>query len=300
MADLQRFIDRMRYWCDVADLGYDQSNRWDFRDGGESDCSSLVVHALQEAGFDTGGATYTGNMSAELCARGWQRVRNDGNPQPGDILLNDRDHVAVWLGDCLAQASIDENGNISGGRGGDQTGRETHTRSYYDFPWDCYLRWTGAPAQGGSQGPASPAPSKGEWQGDMVGLRDTTGSGDDYAGVLGRPILDIAIDGVGMYQASDIDHGWWDEVRKYDLSDPEEGYAGNDRPIDKLRIFDSSVKYQLHILGRPADSGWHDVMEGVTDTGGSGDDFAGERGVQHDLVRIWRDSGEQPRYNVFS
>jgi hypothetical protein len=49
----------------------------------------------------------------------------------------------------LAQASIDENGNISGGKVGDQTGWEIHTRSYYNYPWNCVLRYpeTAKPAE---------------------------------------------------------------------------------------------------------------------------------------------------------
>lgn len=144
MGDIRKAIDAMRWAADSNRVGYSQSDRWgvDFYGGGyyNADCSSLVIQALRYAGYDTGNATYTGNMSGELCARGWTRVPADGNPQPGDILLNDVNHVAMWLGDCLAQASIDENGNIAGGARGDQTGAEVNTRGYYDYPWDCYLR----------------------------------------------------------------------------------------------------------------------------------------------------------------
>ena len=140
MPSLQTFIDRMRVWCADGDLGYDQSNRWDIRPGGECDCSSLVIFTLQEAGFDVGNATYTGNMSSNLAKNGWKRLPVNGTPQPGDILLNDENHVAVWLGDCLAQASHDENGNIAGGTTGDQGG-ETVLIDYYDYPWNCYMRY---------------------------------------------------------------------------------------------------------------------------------------------------------------
>lgn len=141
---IQKFIDRMKYWCTEVSLGYDQSNRLDFRDGGETDCSALVLHALKEAGFDVGNATYTGNMRSNLTARGWKVVAVNGNPQPGDILLNDVHHVAVYIGGGkLAQASIDERGKATGGQGGDQTGRETNISPYYNYPWNCYLRWTG-------------------------------------------------------------------------------------------------------------------------------------------------------------
>lgn len=144
MPSLTTLMARMRYWCQTVSLGYDQYNRWDIRPGGECDCSSLVIYALREAGFDTGNATYTGNLSSNLTARGWKRLPNNGNPQAGDILLNDVHHVAIYLGDgLLAQASIDERGRASGGAAGDQTGYETNIRSYYNYPWNCFLRYTG-------------------------------------------------------------------------------------------------------------------------------------------------------------
>lgn len=144
-GSIKKFIERMNYWCQTVSLGYDQSNRRDFRDGGETDCSALVIHALKEAGFDTGSATYTGNMRSNLTKRGWKVIANNGRPQAGDILLNDVNHVAVYIGGGkLAQASIDERGRITGGRGGDQTGWETNVRSYYNYPWNCYLRYVAA------------------------------------------------------------------------------------------------------------------------------------------------------------
>lgn len=141
MGNLNTLINRMKYWCNQANLGYDQYNRWDIRPGGECDCSSLVIFALREAGFDTGSASYTGNLSENLTKRGWKRLPVNGHPQPGDILLNDVHHVAVYIGNGqLAQASISERGTITG-VSGDQTGRETNVRSYYNYPWNCYLRY---------------------------------------------------------------------------------------------------------------------------------------------------------------
>lgn len=180
MGNLNTLINRMRYWCGSVSLGYDQTNRWDIRPGGECDCSSLVIYALREAGFDTGSATYTGNLSANLTARGWHRLPVDGNPRPGDILLNDVHHVAVYLGNGqLAQASISEHGTISGAAG-DQTGGETNIRSYYSYPWDCYLRYgadqsttNGALAVDGSCGPLTVA----KWQAVMGTPVDSVVSG---------------------------------------------------------------------------------------------------------------------------
>lgn len=150
MPSIQRFCDAMRWAADSDQVGYSQSDRYslgpsDFFGTGRynTDCSALVVAALKHAGFDVGGATYTGNMSANLTARGWVRLPADGRPRKGDILLNDAHHVAVWLGDRLAQASIGEGGRVSGGARGDQTGGEVNTRTYYDYPWSCYLRYAG-------------------------------------------------------------------------------------------------------------------------------------------------------------
>lgn len=144
VASVSKFIERMRYWCVQANMGYSQYDRWHFDPAaGNCDCSSLVIYCLREAGFDTGSANTTRDLSANLTARGWARVSNDGNPHPGDILLNDANHVAVYIGGGLiAQASVSETGGI-GGAPGDQTGGETNVSNYYNFPWNCYLRWTG-------------------------------------------------------------------------------------------------------------------------------------------------------------
>lgn len=143
--------DDGRWWVEHGNLGYDQWDRWTWRDSGyqtgtEVDCSSFIISLLQKHGYDTGDASYTGNMSDELCAHGWARLPNDGSPQRGDILLNDSRHVAMCIGGgLLIQASCGDPGHrVSGGAAGDQTDYETNCRSYYNEPWDCYLRYQGA------------------------------------------------------------------------------------------------------------------------------------------------------------
>ena len=151
MGNLKTAIDFMVTACRDWSLGYDQGNRWDVRNGGEADCSSLVITALKRAGFDVGGATYTGNMLSNLTARGWKVVatypQSLAGLQGGDILLNDANHVAMLVGNgMLAQASIDERGWASGGQSGDQTGRETNVRPFYVYRhggWPHVLRYVG-------------------------------------------------------------------------------------------------------------------------------------------------------------
>lgn len=152
-GSVSKFCELMRKACEDWSLGYDQGNRWNIYDGGECDCSSLVIWALKQAGFDVGSASYTGDMSSNLTKRGWTRIPYKGlwQVKAGDILLNDNYHTAAVISGSgttakLAQASIDERGRATGGAAGDQSGRETNTRQVYDYShgWDCILRYSGA------------------------------------------------------------------------------------------------------------------------------------------------------------
>lgn len=50
----------------------------------------------------------------------------------------------MYLGNGqIVQASSNEFGRATGGKPGDQTGREITTRSYYNYPWDDILRYVG-------------------------------------------------------------------------------------------------------------------------------------------------------------
>lgn len=128
--------------------GYDQTNRW----GPDYDCSSLVIQAWQNAGVPvkTQGASYTGNMYDAFIACGFIDVTSQVNLSSGsgvirgDVLLNIVNHTAMSIGNGqIVQASINENGETTGGQTGDQTGREIYTRSYYNYPWDKVLRYPG-------------------------------------------------------------------------------------------------------------------------------------------------------------
>lgn len=296
-GDLSKFCSAMRWAADSNQVGYSQSDRAslkpsDFFGSGKynTDCSALVITALKYAGFDTGGASYTGNMSANLTARGWKRISPTSALKAGDILLNDANHVAVWLGDCLAQASIDEHGGIAGGARGDQTGSEVNTRSFYSYPWDCILRHVASsggssttsdnPSATGSQ-PRYRAMVNAHWLDEMVGLADTGGSGEDFAGETGVGIQFLAVQGVGKYRACTQMGGWLDWVSGYDTGDLDKGCAGDGSAITKLEIPNAKVKYQVHSIA----NGWFAWMVGQHDTGGSSDTFAGD-GTPIDMVRI--------------
>lgn len=151
MTKVEKAVDYMVKVANDPKHGYSQTNRNGNPDTwSDYDCSSLVISAYQAAGVPVKdkGATYTGNMYSVFLQCGFKDVTNKVNLATGsgliagDVLLNHVNHTAMMISTSqLAQASIDENGNISGGKVGDQTGYEIHTRSYYNYPWNVVLRY---------------------------------------------------------------------------------------------------------------------------------------------------------------
>ena len=61
----------------------------------------------------------------------------------GDVLLNIASHTVMHIGNGqVVSASKNENNGYHGGKPGDQSGKEIKLQSYYNFPWDCVLRYT--------------------------------------------------------------------------------------------------------------------------------------------------------------
>ena len=121
--------------------GYSQVNRW----GPDYDCSSLVYHCAEVAKYDIpkSGTRYTGTIIEHFSKAGWRVDPFDGNLydlDPGDILLNVTNHVAIYRGNGeIVEASCDENGGITGPKHGDQTGAEIRIGPVYNYPWEYVL-----------------------------------------------------------------------------------------------------------------------------------------------------------------
>jgi len=136
--------------------GYSQANRW----GPDYDCSSFLIHVWQTVGVPVrdAGASYTGNMKAAFTKWGFVDVLAQCNlktcagMQPGDILLNHRNHTAMYIGDGEIVHARSAEGNYIPG---DQSSNEIRVQRYYDFPWDCVLRY-----MGGGTVPAAQEPDK--------------------------------------------------------------------------------------------------------------------------------------------
>lgn len=122
--------------------GYDQGNRW----GPDYDCSSLCIQAYKQAGVPLT-ATYTGNMRTDFLNHGFiipsnVNLATGAGLETGDVLLNEIHHAAMYIGGGkLVNAGGNEYGGTTGGQTGDQTGREICIMNYYNFPWDCVLRY---------------------------------------------------------------------------------------------------------------------------------------------------------------
>ncbi len=136
-------------------FGYDQAKRW----GPDFDCSSWPIHIYEKVGvpLKAAGASYTGDFRGAALRCRFADVTTKVNRsngyglQLGDILLNEKQHMAIFVGNGqLAHASINEKGTVTGGQSGDQTGREICTRSYYNHPWDYVLRYMGDEEEQGS------------------------------------------------------------------------------------------------------------------------------------------------------
>lgn len=137
--------------------GYDQTNRW----GPDYDCSSAIFQVWENAGvpvktdaFKTDGVAYTGNMKSVFLRHNFKDVTKQVNLttckglEPADILLNEKHHVAMYVGNGYeVEASINEKGKATGGQVGDQTGREILVRSYRNYPWNCVLRYVGTESE---------------------------------------------------------------------------------------------------------------------------------------------------------
>lgn len=144
--------------------GYSQPNRAgkgvetvDLGDGvrvnipsGDRDCSSALCIALAALGIDIHGASYTGNLlniTKNPLFRAYKRPTSC-SARRGDMYLAVGKHVAMCThgfyeegGDNLCQFSISENGTVNGATG-DQTGRESNFKPFYDYPWDYTIAWT--------------------------------------------------------------------------------------------------------------------------------------------------------------
>lgn len=141
---MPNIMKAVHFMIDIANddtHGYDQAHR----NSPDYDCSSLVGTALHEAGFDVSPYSWTGNLEEQLRKIGFTDCKKPW--KGGDIHLNTKHHVCMSINTSqIAQASTNEKGTVTGGKTGDQTGKEIYIRDYYEYShgWDVHLRYIGA------------------------------------------------------------------------------------------------------------------------------------------------------------
>ena len=142
--------------------GYSQADRW----GPNYDCSSFVIQAFQQAGVSLreAGANTTRDMRGPMIACGFVDVTysiglgSGYGLQPGDVLLKYTAHTCLAIGGGkVANCRTDEGHPQSG----DQSGNEIRIQAYWNFPWDCVLRYKGSHIGSNVSGPDIPASSGG-------------------------------------------------------------------------------------------------------------------------------------------
>ena len=116
--------------------------------GPNYDCGHLVIDVYERAGIPVrskGGASYTGDMRRAFLACGCKDVAGQVNLRTGeglktgDALVNEKNHAAIFVGNGkIVQARSDFDGVP-----GDSSGQEIRVQPYYNYPWNCVLRYTG-------------------------------------------------------------------------------------------------------------------------------------------------------------
>ena len=119
MTRLDDFLWWCNFYCNGIDVLYSQEMRQEGFNNPASptymDCSSMTIIAAQQAGYPTGGAWYTGDMTPAFISAGWECYNYSWDiMQPGDVVIRPANtwrggHVVVigYEGTCYEAYSDD-------------------------------------------------------------------------------------------------------------------------------------------------------------------------------------------------
>ena len=118
----------------------------------------------------------------------------------------------------------------------------------------------------------------------------------DYAGVIGKPITDVAIrvtKGKVKYRVHIKDREWLPSVTGYDISDGENGFAGDNKPIDAVEIYyytpDDIINKSGYLKAKYRVSplcGNYYPWQYDNETSGDQDGYAGDYGYLIDRLQV--------------
>ncbi|MCM1399909.1 MAG: CHAP domain-containing protein [Clostridium sp.] len=110
---------------------------------------------------------------------------------------------------------------------------------------------------------------------------------NDYAGIIGIPITDVAIKfskGIYKYRVHVKGGNWLPWVTGYNISDDNNGYAGNKKEIDAIQIvYDGKLK--AHYRVSPVNRNYYPFQDDNETTKGQ-DGYAGSFGTSIDRLQI--------------
>ena len=299
----QKMVELAIEIADDDSHGYSQYRRWPSQ-GKDFDCSSLMYYCADQAGYgvDMNDPRWTGSMDEDFTNAGFKKMNyNRSKLVAGDILLSHNDsvqHTELYVGDGkTAGAHIAETGGINGVEG-DQTGNEISVQNLSWTPqWILRPPDSGATASESQPAAQQPTTSTTTSKTPVKYRSSTDKSGkkwlstysnierDGYSGQIGAPMRWLAIDGVKRYRVCTEDSGWLPWVTKFDVKDLDNGCAGDGSPITGVQVDDATCCYAVHVMNLKK---WYADMKGLVDSGGSGDNFAGDLGNRIDAIRCKR------------
>lgn len=128
------------------------------------------------------------------------------------------------------------------------------------------------------------------WLSEVINLTD-------YAGIPGHAVTDIAVGtdlGTLWYQVHVMGGAWLPIVKGYDIGDHDNGYAGNGKVIDAVRVYyntpkDYALKYgyrKARYRVAPIGKNYY-PWQCDTETGNGQDGYAGTFGVAFDRFQLF-------------
>lgn len=232
MANLELAVKWMEDIAKDNSHGYDQAHR----NGPDYDCSSFLGTALNKAGFNVNKGSTTRNLEKQLLNCGFEKISVGAARQRGDIFLKVGSHVVMCTDRSnIVHASINEKGTVTGGKVGDQTGKEICIRTYYNGNWDYHFRLKGFNVSTNKKVNVfyRVRTKKHGWLPEVENL-------EDYAGWQDSPITDVAIrvdSGSIKYRVHVKGAGWLGWITGCNIKDAINGYAGNGKEIDAIQVY---------------------------------------------------------------
>lgn len=258
---------------------------------GGTDCSGFVQYAYRTvAGVEVGSWTGAQSSAGREIARGaypnqipWDSL------QPGDLILMGANYPGDYtFAHYDTHVELYCGGGTMIGHPGGYGPQEKRAQAWMEA-YGCTAWMVRRVLEGSAPLPYPVQPSDevgyyaytlDGWLPRMNGWHDTGGSADTYAG-NGNYIRYLAIDMPGWYQVHTQSNGWLPPVYRCDTADFENGCAGDGSPIMAVRCYYETpdpnatgwrgIEYAVANAG----SGFLPNMIDLRDTGGSGDDFAG-------------------------